>query len=389
MKHLLFDPVGGASGDMILGSLIDLGCPAEHVREILDGLGLGPCGLRSDRRTVCGLSCVDAGFSCTEDRAYRTFADIRHLLEQAPLEPRVRTLALRMFTLLVRAESNVHGVPVDEVHFHEVGARDSIFDLVGIAAAVIYLDPESCATRPVPLGCGMGRSQHGPIPLPAPATVELLKGLPVKPTEISAELTTPTGAVVLKTLCSAVPPRGETILVAAGCGCGDRVLDERPNLFRALFLESSATDEPVWSVCCDVDDMISEDWEAAREHIVAAGALDVTLTPRTMKQGRPGVGLAVLVEQSRRLEVERVILTHTSTIGVRSWPVERLVCARRAREVATPWGPVRCKEVTLPDGSLRIKPEYRELARIAAEHYLPMHTVRSAAEAALAGEGNG
>jgi hypothetical protein len=402
MKILIFDPVGGASGDMILGSLLHLGCPVSTLTEAWDALDIldRPAArtLELDWKLVQGIRARDVTFSLPappdagrrRGRARapaatdRTWREIRAMLERAALPADVRETSLRIFASLAEAEATVHGVAVDQVHFHEVGAVDSILDITGIAAAVAWFRAEAVYATSVPVGQGTVVCRHGRLPLPAPATVALLEGLPVRFTKVAGELTTPTGAAVLKALTSGAPPPAEIILRGVGYGCGDRTYDDWPSLFRTLLADTApAAPEAVYVLEADVDDLSPEDWELATARLYAAGALDVTLTARIMKRGRPGVGLTVLVPDTRLHDVADLVLEETSTIGVRYHPVARRVLPRRTYPFRTPHGELRIKEVVTPAGIRRCKPEYADLQALAVSANRPVAELRKEVQAML------
>ncbi|MDD4339065.1 MAG: nickel pincer cofactor biosynthesis protein LarC [Syntrophales bacterium] len=403
MKILIFDPVGGASGDMILGSLLHLGCPVSTLTEAWDALDIldRPAArtLELDWKLVQGIRARDVTFSLPASPAAagrrrgrarapaatdRTWREIRAMLERAALPADVRETSLRIFASLAEAEATVHGVAVDQVHFHEVGAVDSILDITGIAAAVAWFRAEAVYATSVPVGQGTVVCRHGRLPLPAPATVALLEGLPVRFTKVAGELTTPTGAAVLKALTSGAPPPAEIILRGVGYGCGDRTYDDWPSLFRTLLADTApAAPEAVYVLEADVDDLSPEDWELATARLYAAGALDVTLTARIMKRGRPGVGLTVLVPDTRLHDVADLVLEETSTIGVRYHPVARRVLPRRTYPFRTPHGELRIKEVVTPAGIRRCKPEYADLQALAVSANRPLVELRREVQAML------
>ncbi|MGD0275321.1 MAG: LarC family nickel insertion protein, partial [Syntrophales bacterium] len=275
----MFDPVGGASGDMILGSLIHLGCPPDYLASIWGTLpvfrGVSKNMLRVSERKIHGIAALNPQFffqdaanhfdptpPCPGTAESRSFRNIMDMLEHAPLPNVIRNRAIGIFTCLAKAEGAVHHVTPESVHFHEIGALDSILDIVGVAAAVEWFHPDTIFTRPPPLGHGITSSMHGPIPLPAPATVNLLHDMRVRLTDIEGELTTPTGAAILKFLAQEVPPLCELTIEGAGYGCGTRTFENWPNFFRSLLcsIQEISADENVIVVETDVDDMIPEDW---------------------------------------------------------------------------------------------------------------------------------
>ena len=382
MKILILDPVGGASGDMILGSLIQLGCPQEVVLSALRSLSTEPFEMRISDKYVHGIRAADLDFSISPSEDARSYRDIRSMIAESNLDPSIKAWSLDIFEVLAQAEATVHGGEVDDIHFHEIGALDSILDIVGISAALAWFNPQHVFTTSIPLGYGIAQSRHGSIPLPAPATMQILQGLPVRFTDIQGELVTPTGAAVIKTLAKHAP-LPEVIIKAVGYGCGDKEFNAWPNLFRCLLCEAPPHADDVFVVQTDVDDMVPEEWEAALSRIMASGALDASLTPRIMKHGRPGTGLTVLVKAEKLALVVNSVLRNTSSIGLRFYPVRRAVLERTEKTVPTRFGEVRIKEVIDSDGMMRCKPEYRDLMRIAMEYDIPVARVRHEVEDAL------
>lgn len=383
MKVIVFDPVGGASGDMILGSLVHLGCPLEYVKEALVSLGTGPFDIRYSFKKINGILCADLGFEVAECSGHRSYGDIRALIFTSPLEENIKMRALKIFHSLALVESYIHGVNVDEVIFHEVGALDSIFDIVGISAALEWFDVGALYTTPVPLGTGMIESDHGTIPLPAPATLKLLEGFPVRFVDQEGELVTPTGAAVIGALAKASLHYFDVVLKGIGYGCGDREFTRWPNFFRSLLCETPGVPVQVFVIETDIDDMIPEEWEMALEEIFKAGALDASLETRIMKGGRPATGLRVIAESGKLQSIITALFTHTTTIGVRYYPVMRSILSRNEIVVGTPYGDVRVKEVSLPDGTRRHKAEYRDIQKISREQGIPVARLRKIVEEAV------
>jgi len=382
VKILILDPVGGASGDMILGSLIQLGCPQEVIVSALQAVKGGPFHMRLENKSVHGIRAMDLGFVIEPSGDTRTYRDIKSLISEADLDPSIKAWSLDIFEVLAQAESVVHGEAIDDIHFHEVGALDSILDIVGISAALAWFNPQGVYTTVIPLGSGLTASMHGTIPLPAPATTQILQGLPVRFTDVQGELVTPTGAAVIKALAKR-PPIPEVIVKAVGYGCGDKEFESWPNLFRSILCETPAPADEVFVVQTDVDDMVPEEWEAALDRIMKSGALDAHLTPRIMKQGRPGTGLTLLVRNDKLAQVVKAVLQHTTSIGLRYYPVRRAVLERVEKTVTTRYGEVGIKEVIDTQGRMRRKAEYRDLKRIAMEHDIPVARVRREIEADL------
>ncbi len=424
MAVAYLDAFSGISGDMTIGAFLDLGMPLEALEKGLEPLGLGGyrlevgervrSGIRATKLTVHleGVDSPDPGPLVHEPHAHRPhghghaaghahehhhrhYRDIRALLERAPLAPLVRERAQRVFRALAVAEGRIHGVDPEDVAFHEVGAIDAIVDVVGAALCLEHFDVEELLVSPLPMGSGFTRSQHGTIPVPAPATLELLRGFPVRFEDGARELVTPTGAAIVAALASPARPP-DVVPRAIGWGAGERELDDRPNLLRVVLGERAAPaprSEPsaAWSgvaredmvvVEASIDDMNPELYDAARDALFASGARDVTLAPLIMKKGRPGTLVQVIAEPRLVERIAAVLLRETTTIGVRTYPVERYVLPREERTVATAYGPVRVKLVTLPDGARRAAPEYEDCRRVARERGVPVAEVYAAAQRA-------
>lgn len=377
MKVLVIDPVGGISGDMLLAGLIHLGCPAFFLEEVYAGLDLGTYTIHVSPDSVNGITCMSVRFDVPSPEEGRTYADIRdHVL--APLPEAVRQTAGRIFETLAGAESWVHGVSPDDVHFHEIGAVDSILDIVGIAAALTYFGIDRLHARPVPLGGGSTASLHGRIPVPAPATVKLLEGFPVRFEGPAGELATPTGAAVIRALAEKGNPPSDLVIVKTGYGCGTKRFDDWPNLCRVMLCDADTDHERgrTFQVDADIDDMMPEDAALALEKIMEAGAADAGITPRIMKHGRPGYTMSAVCDDRVLHDVLNAFLLHTTTIGVRYHPVQRQVLPRRQYTVATRYGEVGIKEVSLPDGSVRRKPESRDLQEISRRTGIALAALR-------------
>lgn len=384
MKVLIFDPIGGASGDMILGSLIHLGCPIEYLQGILDGLDLGGYNIKTSLKKINGIESLDLKFDVGRQHEARRYSQIKEIISQSTIPQGIKQKALDVFDLIALAESEVHGMDPDDVHFHEVGAVDSILDIVGISAALEWFDVEEVYTRPVPVGYGTTDSMHGTIPVPAPATVKLLAGIKIRVTGIEAELVTPTGAAVLKAISEVKDPPSDMVITGAGYGCGDRQYQGWPNLFRSILCEvPDEGNDQVYVTEADVDDMSPEEWEAVTQRLFEAGALDVSLTSRIMKRGRPGVGIKVISFSKDLQDILAIFLTHSTSIGARYYQVERRVLPRKEYTIHTRYGDVKIKEVIAPDGARRYKPEYRDMYRISVKEGIPVAQVRADLDKAI------
>lgn len=379
-----FDCASGISGDMTLGALVDAGADLTAMNRAIGSLGLPGCRLVAREVKKQALRATQVTVQYEPEHRHRHLGDILALLDGADLSGRQRQTARRIFTRLAEAEAKVHGVAVEKVHFHEVGAADSIADVVGTAVGLDLLDVERVAASAVPTGCGRVRIAHGEVSIPAPATAELLCGVPVVESHVGAELTTPTGAAILAVLAERFGPMPSMTLRRVGYGAGQADLPEQANVLRLILGEVAHGDaEDVCLVETNLDDTTGEMIGYAVSRLWQAGALDVFTTAIQMKKNRPGVTLSALCRAADVPAVEAVLFRETSTMGVRRWPVVRQVLARKPHRVATRWGEVEGKVGFPPDGPPRFSPEFESCRRIAAELDLPLREVYDAAHEAF------
>ncbi len=377
MKVLYFDAFAGLSGDMIVGALLAVGVPLEHLRTELAKLPVGGYTIDATPRQVHGIRATKFEVHVTAAaHTHRAFRDIRHMLEHSGLSDAAKQRAIAVFTALAEAEGRIHGVETDAVEFHEIGAVDSIVDIAAAAIGITWLGISSIFVSALPLGSGMVHSQHGPLPVPAPATVELLRGFLTQPACGEGELVTPTGAAIIATLArkEAVP---ELRVLQSGYGAGQRSLQDRPNLLRIIIGETvrAYASDTVMVIETNIDDYNPELYDYVLERLFAAGARDVYLTPVHMKKNRPGIVLSVICTDTDRERLAAIILSETSAIGVRYFSAQRIILARELREVQTPYGVVRVKVAVAPDGRENIAPEYDDCRQRAAEHSVPLKLV--------------
>jgi uncharacterized protein (TIGR00299 family) protein len=387
------DTFSGISGDMTVGALLHLGLPLDALREAVKMLALPDVELSAERVLRSGIEATkfhvrvrgehpDHG-AHAHGHAHRAYAEIRDLLARSALAARVKADALAVFARLADAEGRVHGVPPDSVEFHEVGALDAIVDVVGAALGFAHLGVDAVYVGPLPLGRGRVQTAHGPLPVPAPAVVELLRGRPVCPEDGSAELVTPTGAAIVAALArpEAVP---QMRMQAVGYGAGDRTLSDRPNVLRVQVGEPivPAGADEVLVLETTIDDMSPQLYEHVLERLLAAGARDAFLVPVVMKRSRPGTMLRVLADPADRDRLAGIVFAETSTIGLRYTRWGRIVLPREERTVETQYGVVRVKVARAPDGTLNVAPEFEDCRRLAGERGVPLKAVHQAALAA-------
>ncbi len=340
-KTLYLDCIAGISGDMFLALLLDLGFPETTLRAGLAELGLSGWELSTSKELAGAIAASGVKVTVTEQHPPRHWREIQAILANCLLPESVRNRALAIFANLAEAEAQVHGCPVEAVHFHEVGAVDALVDIVGAALGLDFLAISQVLCSPLPLGRGMITCAHGQLPLPAPATCELLKGIPVYGVELAQELVTPTGAALVKTLAHGFGPFPAMTINKVGYGRGSQNLaDGRPNVLRGVLGNTRAVNEAreVVVVSCNLDDWSPEGFPWLCEQLFAAGALDVLLIPAQMKKGRPGYLLQVLCRPGEEWPAQRLILSETSAIGLRSHREERWTLPRRLGAVATELG---------------------------------------------------
>ncbi|MFO7707793.1 MAG: nickel pincer cofactor biosynthesis protein LarC [Desulfobacterales bacterium] len=377
---LYFDCFSGISGDMTLGALIDLGVPVPWLKEKLAGLPLSGFDITAADVEYNGIHAKKVEVTA-KGHEHRDYAHIRDMIAKSPLAAGVRQTALGIFARLAAAEAGVHGCTPEEVHFHEIGGVDAIVDVVGAALCLDYIGVTLVAASPVPTGSGFVECRHGRLPIPAPATAALLKGIPVHGSDVAWELTTPTGAAIVTGLARSFGPIPPMTLKEVGYGAGSRNLDPGPNLLRILIGEPAQSaaqgvrQERIQIVEAGIDDMNPELFGFVMERLFEAGALDVCWIPIHMKKNRPGTLLQALCATDRLNRIVECILTETSTLGVRHYEAGRHVLAREIVTVETSFGPIPVKRVSRPPHPAHHVPEYEVCRRIALERNLPLRRV--------------
>ena len=378
MKLLYLDCLAGISGDMLLGALIDLGVAEDALRRELAKLTLPGYSIATQR--VVKQNIAATKFDCREEHHHhhhRGFTEIAGMITGSALAGPVKSRALSVFRRLGEVEAKIHNVPLAQIHFHEIGAVDSIVDIVGVCIALELLGVTEVAASPLPCGSGFIETAHGKFPVPAPATLELLRGVPVVPSTMVAELVTPTGAALLAEFCNQYGAMPALVVEKIGYGAGTRDLPGQPNVLRAVLGQTTklpATDA-IAVVETNIDDMNPEFFGEVMEHLLATGALDVFWTPVQMKKNRPGTLLTVLCEIDDIDRVAELILTHTTSFGVRIHEVRRRTLAREIVAVRTRHGEIAVKIGRLNGKLLQRSPEFESCRRVAVEVGLPVKDV--------------
>jgi len=382
---LLFLDVGsGIAGDMTVAALVDLGVPFTVVEEAARALGVSGYRLTLSRARTGALGATHFSVEDKGAQPERRYRDVRALLAGSRLAPSVRELSERIFARLAAAEAEVHRVPESEVSFHEVGALDSLIDIVGAAACIDHLGARVTAS-PVPLGRGSVRTAHGELPLPAPATLACLRGVPTFAADLDGEHVTPTGAAILATVASSFERWPAVIPERIGCGAGTRALPGRPNALRVVLGTPAAAGAAGGELCvleANVDDMTGELAAHAIAMLLGLGALEAFATPVTMKKGRPGLLLSALCRAEHADAVASGMLRETTSLGVRRTAVSRLERPRRVVEVDTRFGQIPVKVSEGPYGAPQVKPEFDACAAAAARSGVPVREVLAEALAA-------
>jgi uncharacterized protein (TIGR00299 family) protein len=379
MRLAYFDCPSGAAGDMILGALVDAGAPFDGLRDTLRALPL-PGWELSCREVMKGgfrATKVEVHVDPSAAHPHRSLADIRAILDAAPVDAAVRARAVRIFERLADAEARVHGTTRDRVQFHEVGAVDAIVDITGAVTALRLLGIDAVHVSALPVGGGLAQGAHGRIPVPGPGTAELLRGFPVVDTGVRAELVTPTGAAILTTVADGAGAMPPMVVRAVGYGAGTLDLPDTPNVLRCFVGEASdvSATETIAQVETNIDDMSPQLYEPLMDRLREAGALDVFLTPVVMKRSRPGVVLTALCAADRIDAVTRILFEESTTIGVRWSEWRRMPLAREVVACATTYGTVPVKVSRLHGRVVTVTPEFADVVRIARAKSLPVREV--------------
>lgn len=381
MRVAYFDCYSGISGDMILGALVDLGVDLKSIRDSLKTLDLKGYQVKSlpiKRGLVSGTKVqVKIPKSSHAHHHSRNFTHIKKMIESSGLPPKVKTRSIDIFHRIARAEASVHRTTINKVHFHEVGAVDSIVDIVGGVLAIESLNVEKIFASPLNTGEGSVLCEHGILPVPAPATVKLLQGIPCYSSGIRKELTTPTGAAVIGAYAEKFCSLPIMKILGSGYGAGDHIVEDTPNMLRVLLgeMDSSGSTSRMQVIETNIDDMNPEFYEHVMETLFAAGAVDVFFVPIIMKKNRPAIKLSALAPPGLVENIARILLSETSTFGVRYYDVERIALDREYQTLKTPYGPVKIKIGRLDGAILHYAPEYDECKKIARKKKIPIKKV--------------
>jgi uncharacterized protein (TIGR00299 family) protein len=376
---LFLDAFSGVSGDMFVSGMLDLGVPFDVLQKLVDALPIDGVRLERGTRARNGIVATSFDVHVEGEQPARHWREIDAMLEGAALPAPVVSRARAIFRRLAEAEGRVHGIAPQDVHFHEVGAVDAIVDIVGAAALVSFLEPSRIVCSPLPMGYGTIRAAHGVLPVPAPATVLCLQGVPTYGVDVEGEMVTPTGAAIVSTLADEFTRWPAMVIERTGFGSGAKDWGTRPNLLRIILGTPSPSGETQASgshtvIETNVDDMTGELAAHTIRSLMAIGALDVWVTPSTTKKGRPGMVISVLAGKADALRLEQALLRETTSLGVRSHDVTRLELPRRASEVTTRFGTIPVKVAGEGDDE-RVKPEFDACVRAAGEHGVTVREV--------------
>ncbi len=388
MKTLYLECHSGVSGDMLLGALVDLGCPLAVLNDEIAKLGLDGLTLLSEKVSKSGIAATKVTPLIESDRKLKHWRDVRDLLQQAPVSEKVAALSLAAMKQVALAESKIHSVELEKVHFHELGSLDTVADVVGVCAAIMYFEFDVVRCSPVAVGGGTVKIDHGVVPNPAPATLQILQGMAVDTTPLDGERATPTGVALLKTLTNEfnadssadVATSGE--LLAIGYGAGTADFSDRTNVLRASVYQASVSvleSDTIVQIETTIDDMNPQLFGHVFERLYGAGCLEAFITPLTMKKSRPGWNLTMLSEPNKVRAIAELVLAETTSSGVRYRELKRLKAPREIVEVATKFGAVKVKRMTTATGT-RYQPEYDSCVEIARLSDVPLREIIDTAQ---------
>jgi pyridinium-3,5-bisthiocarboxylic acid mononucleotide nickel chelatase len=395
MKAAYFDCFSGISGDMTLGALVDAGCPLGLLRDELKGLDVPGWEISAEKVWKNGMAATHVSVRTEDTQTHRSLTTILGVLEKSKLATAVSERASAIFRRLGEAEAAVHDVPIEKIHFHEVGAADAIVDIVGACLGFSALGIERFACSALNVGGGTAKMAHGVLPVPAPATARLLLGKPTYSNGVQKELVTPTGAAIVATLCQTFGPQPPMRVESIGYGAGTTDLEGQPNVLRIMVGESlevseAEFDEEVRVIEANLDDLNPQVYGYFVERALAAGALDVFTAPVQMKKGRPGTLLTLLCKPDRAEELMDLVFAETTTFGLRSYTAQRRVLPREWESVQTRFGEVRLKVARVKGKVLQVSPEYEDCRKLAEEKKVALREVmEEAMRQGLAKNGQG
>jgi len=379
MRIISYDCFSGISGDMNLGAMLDLGVDQSYLTEELNKLNLPGWELQVQKDQRHGITGTKVTVRQTRhEHAHRHLSDIEKIISSSTLSDKIKELSIRIFTIIGEAEAKVHGISVDHVHFHEVGAVDSIIDVVGAAICFVALDVEAVHVGPVELGGGFVLCDHGKLPVPAPATAEIIKAMPIKKGGVDFEATTPTGAAILAALGTDFKSDLAIKIKKTAYGIGHKENPDVPNLLRVFLGETVTENTPghdALQIECNIDDMNPEIYEYISARLFKAGASDVFFSNLIMKKGRPGILLSVICEKESAETIKKIIFTESTTLGIRTFPFRKDTLERKFEKVATIYGDLTVKRSYHNGIEVSCKPEYDECKQIADEKGIPLKEV--------------
>lgn len=378
MNAAYLDCFSGISGDMLLGALVDAGLPIAELEQLTALLHLEGCRLEWAREARSGIFGTRIMVHIDQAKQHtRNFADIRELISRSDLPENVKDTSISVFSSLAKVEAHIHNSSPEAVHFHEVGAVDSIVDIVGSVYGLFLLGVDAVHVSPLPLGTGFVQTAHGTMPVPAPATMALLRNVPVSQTEIPHELVTPTGAALVKTLAQAFGPIPRMKVEKIGYGVGGREFPHRPNLLRILLGKQGGGEkhETIVVLESNIDDMNPEWAGYLMERLFEEGALDVIFFPIQMKKNRPGIQVQVLARPDARERLTGILFHESGTLGVRFSYTERHIIEREEVEVESPWGALKAKKIIHDANTVYLVPEYESCRKVARRYGLPLRQI--------------
>lgn len=391
MKTLYLDCFSGISGDMMVGALIDLGLPSSLLDSELKKLPLEGYSINISRIKRSGIDAANFTVEVKKQHKQRDYKSIKEMISSSALNNNVKTISLRIFEILAIAEGKIHGIDPEDVHFHEVGGVDSIVDIVGAAIGIDFFKIDKTFSSKIVTGVGSVVSDHGIMPLPAPATAEILKGVPLSQSKIAGEMVTPTGAAILKALSKHYGTMPEMVVEKIGYGAGDKDFGSHPNLLRIFLGEVKDEtvlvpfeEDTVLIMEAAIDDMNPQFYEPLIDKLFFAGALDVTMSSLYMKKNRPGTLLSVLIPPELKIKISKIIFSESTTIGIRCIKSERIKLKRSKKTVQTPLGEVRVKVIDMGKGVEDFRPEYDDIKKLSLQNSLSIRDTLSKIKVFLA-----